>query len=197
MLALQTRQLIDPAEIRQAFRLRFRMYCEKLNWLDPSEYPDDLETDGYDEHSIHLGAFDGSRLVGYVRIILAKQLPIYAIEELAEKIPISPSLAEISRLIIDKNAIPDRKDFKRVVLGILREIHLHTKSKTEAAYYICTLDLAVFRVLRMYLFPFVPIGDQLFNMGSMTVPAMLGVADLDAYLLEKNVEQYKFLNGID
>jgi N-acyl amino acid synthase of PEP-CTERM/exosortase system len=39
-------------------RLRYDVYCEELQFLDPTRYPDKLETDAFDEFSMHFAGVD-------------------------------------------------------------------------------------------------------------------------------------------
>src|SRR4051794_41125912 len=42
-----------PALLREAYALRFQVYCVENPFEDPDEHPDGLETDAYDSHSVH------------------------------------------------------------------------------------------------------------------------------------------------
>lgn len=59
----------ENTDLEAVFRLRYRVYCEYLRSLNPNEYPEGMETDSFDEHAIHFGAFEGNRIVGYVRFV--------------------------------------------------------------------------------------------------------------------------------
>lgn len=195
MLALQTRQLIDPAEIRQAFRLRYRIYCEKLNWLDRSEHPDGLETDVYDDNSAHFGAFDGSRLVGYIRMIVADRLPIHEIVSIPRTIQADHVCAEASRLIVDKACLSNRKDAIAIIHDLMKEINLYSKTQTHFSHWIGTYDTAVFRVLRMNGYPLHSLAAPVHVMGSLSIPAVLGIWEFDEYVKEHNSRLHGYLNG--
>jgi N-acyl amino acid synthase of PEP-CTERM/exosortase system len=43
----------DPDLLAAALRLRYQVYCQERHFLDPSQYPQQLETDPYDSHSVH------------------------------------------------------------------------------------------------------------------------------------------------
>lgn len=67
-------ELVDADTLalkNEAYRLRYRVFCEETNTFEAKNYPDCLEKDDYDDHSIHIllrhratGTF-----VGTVRLI--------------------------------------------------------------------------------------------------------------------------------
>jgi N-acyl-L-homoserine lactone synthetase len=73
---------VEPAgsegEREACFRLRYRCVVDQ-GWADPSDFPDGLERDAYDELATHLCAWDGPEPAGTVRLIFPKggvMLPI-------------------------------------------------------------------------------------------------------------------------
>lgn len=61
-----------PALRDEVFRLRHRVYCVEHDFLDALDYPDGLERDEYDDHSIHalLQHVESGRHVGTVRLVM-------------------------------------------------------------------------------------------------------------------------------
>lgn len=45
----------DPALLQASYALRFQVYCNERQFLPAEDYPDQLETDEFDRHSIHMG----------------------------------------------------------------------------------------------------------------------------------------------
>ncbi len=110
-----------PERLAQAFHLRYQVYCEEgriPDFDDPSQYPDQMETDSYDRRSVHyLYRHRASGMnAGTVRLILANpedpQIP-FPIEEFAannfypERVDLQTlprhRIGEISRLLLAKN----------------------------------------------------------------------------------------------
>lgn len=99
--------------LREAFHLRYRIYCQEMHFEDSAHYPDELERDHYDERAVHilLRHRPSGYFVGTVRLVLADprdpQQP-FPIEEFAHfdaefaPLPVAQRLhsAEISRLAI-------------------------------------------------------------------------------------------------
>ena len=62
----------NPELKREVYSIRYKVYCEELNYESPEKFPDRLEQDAYDAHSIHylLKHRLSNRYVGCVRVVL-------------------------------------------------------------------------------------------------------------------------------
>lgn len=66
------RTLATEADKRAAYRLRHKIYCEKLRWVPATQ--DELEIDAYDQQGILLGAFwENSVLSSTLRFLKGEQ----------------------------------------------------------------------------------------------------------------------------
>ncbi|HLI12846.1 MAG TPA: PEP-CTERM/exosortase system-associated acyltransferase [Alphaproteobacteria bacterium] len=104
----------DTIELkREAFRLRYQVYCVENAFENPADHPDGLETDEFDDRSVHslLVYRPTGALTGTVRLILPQpdtqgiDLPIGRIcgEELIADLGLPASrTAEISRFAVSK-----------------------------------------------------------------------------------------------
>jgi N-acyl amino acid synthase of PEP-CTERM/exosortase system len=107
---------------REAFRLRYRVYCEERNFERREHFPDQLESDTADAHSIHalVRHRQSGTPVGVVRLILRHSgksdglLPvertcrgIFDQEEIAKFSFQNSSVAEVSRFAVSKGAIAE------------------------------------------------------------------------------------------
>ncbi|MFH0826589.1 MAG: PEP-CTERM/exosortase system-associated acyltransferase, partial [Candidatus Omnitrophota bacterium] len=102
------KKIVSPEELLESYKLRFQVYCKECNFIKESDYPDGIETDGFDKYSLHFGAFDHEGvLVGAVRLILPYCVK-FPIEEHCPSLNIDRDLikrsecAEVSRLTISK-----------------------------------------------------------------------------------------------
>lgn len=96
------KELTTSAELMLAARLRHEVFVDKLQWVPGN--PGRLEMDRYDEHSVHVGAFEGAKLVGCCRFtpwgkpwMLTEVFDWY-------KGPIDSDSVEYSRLAVDPTA---------------------------------------------------------------------------------------------
>ena len=100
----------EPALMAQFFALRYQIYCEECQFLPTSHYPNKQESDEYDAHAVHFGAFNlKGEIAGYVRLVRpdAKQLFPFQIHcpNLMPGITLSApaDAAEVSRLMVHPN----------------------------------------------------------------------------------------------
>jgi len=98
----------DEKELKALFRLRYKVYCTEWGFEKPEDHPDGIETDIYDQHSVHFALKDETeRIIGAVRLILdsPEGFPLEKHCELdidKEALPRN-TLAEVSRLAISKD----------------------------------------------------------------------------------------------
>lgn len=65
------RKIHSPELLEEAFRLRFQVYCRERRFIREEDCPEGFETDMFDAHAVHFGAFAaGEQMVGAVRLIL-------------------------------------------------------------------------------------------------------------------------------
>ena len=65
-----TQVISDPQDLQAIYRLRYRVYCEERGFLAPADYPDRLERDHFDDHSVNFAAFDqDGRIAAAVRLV--------------------------------------------------------------------------------------------------------------------------------
>ena len=92
-------------ELREVYKLRYKVYCEEWGFEKPEKYPDRQETDEFDKNAVHFAAIDDAgKTVGTVRLILFSPdgfpLEKYCdIDSSGEGVR-GEDTAEISRLVI-------------------------------------------------------------------------------------------------
>ncbi len=103
----------DAALMEGLYQLRFQVYCLECGFLDPSDYPQGLESDEFDGRSAHFGAYDrGDALAGCVRLVRPDAIGTFPFQnhcvDLLDGVRLPPAnrSAEISRLMV-------REDLRR------------------------------------------------------------------------------------
>jgi N-acyl-L-homoserine lactone synthetase len=173
-------------------RLRYEVYCLERKFRDTAECPDGLERDEYDPHSIHLCATDDAGAVaGTVRLVRHSDLglPVQRYAELsipAQNIPPN-QWAEISRLIVAKRYRRPTLDQPLLLWGLFGRMFEESRRR-RIRYLVAAMDKTLWRLLRRFGFPFVPVGEPIDYFGPV-VPygAMLdslepGYQKIRAYL---------------
>ena len=190
------RLLDDPALLAASYRLRFNVYCLERQFLEASRYPSEMETDEFDEHSIHLGAVDADdELIGTARLILRGPLglPIFRHCTIAPEfadVAALPSAAEISRLSVSRDADrddarPNRRGQRRrgrvrpgaVRMAITKVLYQASKS-LGVTHWLVAIEPSLYRMLVRSGLPFVQIGPATNYLG-IVAPYLMALADLD------------------
>jgi len=92
---------------KQIYRLRYEVYALEFGFENPFDFPDKLEQEDYDDHSVHFAALnEHDEVIGTVRMILDSDLG-FPVEH-ASKItdfkdkPDPKHITEVSRLAVSK-----------------------------------------------------------------------------------------------
>ena len=108
-------KVIDEGVKKDIFRLRYEVYAEEFGFEKKEDHPGGLETDEYEDESIHFACLNESNaVVGTIRLVLDsdKGFPIeHAVKTtfVGEK-PHGSKLAEISRLAVTKDLRRRKED---------------------------------------------------------------------------------------
>ncbi|MDY6849171.1 MAG: GNAT family N-acyltransferase [Thermodesulfobacteriota bacterium] len=124
---------IQPEEhsewFREILRLRYKVYCLERGFEKVSDHPDGLESDVYDNRSIHFAAFyeSGTEVVGTVRLIKNSSLG-FPVEkhfglDLNPMVGCRDQVCEISRLSVSRKY---RSDFN-IVKGLFESVALESR----------------------------------------------------------------------
>ena len=102
-------QALDEALFTEIAKLRYEVYCSECRYLEESDYEFGLETDDFDDRSIHVAAssLDNS-VVGTVRLVMGSDADEFPFEEHCTiypdfKMPPREQCGEVSRLIVKKS----------------------------------------------------------------------------------------------
>ena len=113
------------------YRLRYEIFCNETHFLNSGDYPDGIETDIYDNHSLHFAALNPKGdVVATVRLVLKSDIA-FPLEKHCPRLFIDknslprPYLAEISRLAVNKKYRGRAKD------GLLGAMPYLPKKKGE------------------------------------------------------------------
>lgn len=114
--------------LMQIAALRYEVYCLERGFLDPEDYPAEVELDEYDSRSMHAAAFmpDG-RLIAAVRLVLATGGQRYPFEKHCSvfedfSFPPREQCGEVSRLVVRKNFRRRPGDSKQGITKEFREL---------------------------------------------------------------------------
>lgn len=185
----------NPQELEELYRIRYYVYCEEYKYLDSKKYPDKLEKDEYDLHSLHLVVRHKSGdLAATARLILGTGigLPILKNFHIDYEIPNNKAstIAEVSRLIVGR-----RYRRKHLLMVLVKGLYLLAKEKGVNDIF-CVIDDRLYPNLIDLGIPIIKIGQPKIYQG-ITAPYLIQVNELEEQMLEKNKSLHKFLsNGV-
>lgn len=108
-------QVIDTEVLKDTFRMRYEVYVDEFGFERKEDHPHGLETDDYEEESIHFACLNETNsVVGTIRLVLNsnKGFPIEHATTLnipGEK-PKPQQIGEISRLTVTKDLRRRKED---------------------------------------------------------------------------------------
>jgi len=206
------RQIVSGEMMQEAYRLRFQVYCKECNFIKESDYPLKAETDAFDRHSLHFGAYDASsHLVGAVRLIqpacekfpIEEHCPALSVDR--DRVP-RAACAEISRLTISKlfrrrahdglyyeaqlddKTVEERGAYflrrvRPMAFGLYREMYQESKRRGIRFWY-ALMEKSLWTLLRIHGFVFRPVGPEVDFYGMVT-PYLADIAELERSVHDK------------
>lgn len=215
-----------PDDLKAVYHLRYEVYCNESHFLDPKQYPDGIETDKYDPHSIHFAASDQYGMIGTMRLILDSSYGFPFEEHCRGKLHIDINsiprkhAAEISRFAISKrfrrrvtdglNYSPDFDDnvtkddlenvTKRVrpmAFGLYREMYQESKRR-GITHWFALMEKPLCFLLKVHGFVFRPIGEEVDVYGKVT-PYLAEVKEVEEAIYQKSPKfsmEY-FMKGLE
>jgi N-acyl amino acid synthase of PEP-CTERM/exosortase system len=202
-----------PELMRDHYRLRYQVYCLERKFLPAANFPDGLEIDDFDRHSVHVGAVDArGTLAGTARIVKVTAagpgLPLFQhckiFAEETELLDPDNTVVEISRLSISRgyrrrqqDGTNERRHIRRdVLLALLKAIYQATK-RLSATHWVVATETSLQRLLAQYGFPFRVIGPECDYDGPVS-PYLMNLVAFDQVILSRRVEQLDdFVVGLE
>ena len=184
-------------ELKLSYALRCRVYCEERGFLPLAEYPEGIESDKYDDYSLHFGSFDGEgEMVGSARLVLRSPLGFPMFDhcvvdpEWQRRIEAIPKLVEISRLVVSRryrrrandghyginhpveggNLHPDAAERRQqfsVAVSLFKAMY-QASQRLQITHALSAMELTLLRLLQRYHFPFEKIGPECDYFGPVT-----------------------------
>jgi len=179
-------------EIEEAFRLRYKIFCEGLKWFPLND--DGKECDQYDLCSVHFGVYSSAELVGYSRIIppentfmLEKEFKDLLDESYS--VQKEKNTGEISRLAIKKDL---RLTHGFQISIVLYKLMYHWSLENKMRYWYMVVDTKYLKSLQR-LFPCRKIGKVKFYQPNLpTTVAILDLREAEKEVFKKSPELYNW-----
>ncbi len=219
-------QLVENLrKMKKLYALRYKVYCEQKGFLDPAKYPDNLETDIYDQHALHFGAFDDlGNALGTLRLVKNSDYGFPMLRHCEINVPdsILKTAGEISRLAVSKSirkrkddgqygmavkggAVDEmpktrRKNNRRrhrpdIVVGLYKKLYQESKLQ-GITHWLAAMEPTLLKLLKRFYFHFEPIGPEIDYYGSVR-PYMVSLESVENQVYVNSKEFYaSFVEGL-
>jgi acyl homoserine lactone synthase len=193
--------LENEEELRQAYRLRHRVFAEGLKWVPETERR--LETDLYDAWSNSIGVFsDWGQLLGIVRVTQAP-VPFMLESEFSACLvgshPLRKELdtAEITRLAVDPD-ITDRRLSSMVMCTVIKGAYQWCLAH-DVRYTYIVVEKRLLRALRVMGWPCQAIGEPvaLPPAQAVSVAALIDLEEFRANGASKRPDVLKWFSAAE
>jgi len=193
-------------QLEALYSLRYQVYCEERGFIPKEMCPDRMESDQYDDKSLHFGAYlNGGQVAGTVRLVkedLIQQLPLFVKCDINESdLPgdiSGANSAEISRLAVSKEVRrrkgdgdlgvnvqamrPMGRNGKRricpeLILGLYKSMYHETKRR-GIKYWLAAMEPSLAKLLSRFHFQFQEIGPEIDYYG-IVKPYLANVEDIE------------------
>ena len=224
-VAFPSRLVENMQELEKLYQLRYDVYCLQKGFLDPENYPDNCESDVYDQNALHFGAFDDlGNALGTLRLIKNSDMGFPLLDHCEIDVPESvlASAGEISRLAVskmirkrvgdgdygmaaegggvDRKSIDSAKDNRRrhrpdIVVGLYKSLYQESK-KHGITHWLAVMEPGLLKLLRRFYFDFEPIGPEVDYYGPVR-PYMVSLEDIEDKVYQSSKPFYaSFVKGL-
>lgn len=168
----------DRDKMEYAFKFRYEIFCEEKRFLNKDNFCKPIETDLFDDSSLHFAAFDQfGNIKGYARLVLhsengypMQRLCPYEITGAIDYI--GKNSAEISRLAVAKNL----RSFcqkshvgntaPKIQLGLYQMMYA-TCLQLDITHVFAIMEQSLYKSLSRFSLKFRPIGDGFEDHGTV------------------------------
>ena len=203
-------RIADTEELKQEiYKLRYNVYVDEFKFENPSDHPDGLEKDIYDDHSIHLVGIcrKTKKVIATLRMVRHSSLglPINNIKDYNFKWSEADrrNIIEVSRLTIDtKFRRADsgvffdkgtrRKSSKPVAVFGLYRLLYHESKRLGVTHWGMISEPHLHEALTTMGYLFYPIGHMIDYHG-LRSPYLASLKEMESFWLEKKHKTLKFL----
>jgi N-acyl amino acid synthase of PEP-CTERM/exosortase system len=202
-----------PRLLIESYALRYQVYCRERKFLAAENYPNRLERDEFDLHSIHTGVVDMQGvLCGTARIVKPSELGLPLLRH-CEMFPHEAEFAgrdsrviEVGRLAVSRSyrrpggnldaAGMRRRGREEVLLTLLKALYQQTK-RLGATHWLAATEGSLPRLLSQHGFPCRAIGPEAEYFGAVT-PYAMDLKEFDDVILSRRFPVLdQFLIGLE
>ena len=209
-----------PDLLEASFSLRYQVYCHDRQFFEAEDYPDQVEIDLFDKHSVHIGVVNTrGELVATARLVkrsvagfpLFPHCSLFAEDEaLLDR---TAGIVEVSRLCVRReytrragdgfyslqgptDGRPERRQGGEIMLAVHRTLYQASKRRGFTHWLVAT-EKSLQRLVARYGFPFRAIGPETDYYGLVT-PYLMNLGVFDDVISSGRIPVLaRFLDGLE
>lgn len=180
-------------QLKKSYRFRYHLYCEVEKLLKKEDYPNKLEFDKFDEHSIHFVALDNNdNIVGTIRLIKDSELGFpteeeFNLKEIMKKDNRKKTI-EVSRLMTTKEY---RKSF--LSNDLYKAIYKYS-NQNNIEFWLGCVEIWLLKKIKAVFDNIEIIGEPKFCFNAMNYPFLIDLKKMQKELKIKNKFLFYYLN---
>jgi N-acyl-L-homoserine lactone synthetase len=186
-----------------SYRLRYQVYCIERAFLKAANYPDQLERDEFDRHSVHVGVLDErGDVIATARLIQVsiRGLPLFrhchVFPEETELYNEANRIVEVSRLCVSRHLKRRGQGKDSEVSTLYRALYQVSKRAGFTHWLVATED-SLQRLVTEFGFPFRAIGPSVDYFGPVS-PYMMDLQEFDRVIVSgTRLALSSFLDGLE
>lgn len=198
---LTARAITHHQDVHRVFRLRYRVYCEEKGFFTPEDYPNGLESDEFDDRSVHFAAFDqNGEVAGSVRLVChgtdggfpyQQHCPVFA----GVALPFHGAAGEVSRLVLSRGhrIPPGGGNTGTVIMSVYREMYRYSLEH-GVHYWYAAMERSLVRMMGRIGVEYERIGPEVDYYGPVA-PYLLELAELQRRLARVNPTLLRYLDS--
>lgn len=224
-VAFPSKLVKNMQDLEKLYQLRYEVYCVQKGFLNPGNYPNHCETDIFDQHSLHFGAFDDlGNALGTLRLVKQSSQGFPMADHCKINVPdhILDNAGEISRLAVSKMIRKRKNDGeygmvvggremdikpeirpennKRrhrpdIVVGLYKSLYQESR-KHGITHWIAAMEPGLLKLLRRFYFNFETIGPEVDYYGPVR-PYMVSLESIEDQVYKNSKPFYAaFVEGL-
>jgi N-acyl amino acid synthase of PEP-CTERM/exosortase system len=202
-----------PRLLKESYALRYQVYCRERKFLPAGDYPNRLEIDEFDRHSIHIGAVDAhGALAGTARVVKISDIGLPLLRH-CTTFPHESSFHDRNARVVEVGRLAVSRSYKRpdegldaagqrrrgredVLLTLLKALYQQTK-RLGATHWLAATEVSLPRLLAQHGFPCRAVGPEADYFGVVT-PYALDLTEFDGVILSRRFPVLdQFLIGLE
>lgn len=211
-----------PQLLEDSYRLRYQVYCLERRFLPAEDYPDHLEIDVFDRHSVHVGVVNNQQSLAATARLVELSVAGLPLFDHCTIFPDQPPLHDAARRVVEVSRFCVSRNYNRragdgyyslqgatdringlerrgggeIVLTLFKALYQACKRR-GFTHWLAATEKSVQRLIAKYGFPFRLIGPETDYYGRVS-PYLMDLTEFDRVISSRRISLLDdFLDGLE